>query len=59
MTADQAPVEPLLRPCEVAALFRVRRSTVARWAADGKLTVIWTPGRHRRFLEREIHALLR
>jgi hypothetical protein len=34
----------VLRPREVAALFGVRPSTIARWAREGKLTPLLTPG---------------
>jgi excisionase family DNA binding protein len=49
----------LMTPGEVAALFRVDPKTVTRWAASGRITSIRTPGRHRRFRESEIMALLR
>jgi len=44
---------------EVAELFRVNVKTVARWAKEGKLTSIRTPGGHRRYLKSEVEALLR
>ena len=50
--------EPLLTPAEVATLFRVDAKTVTRWARSGKLTSRRTPGGHRRYLEREVRALL-
>jgi excisionase family DNA binding protein len=50
--------EPLLTPAEVATLFRVDPKTVTRWAKSGKLTSRRTPGGHRRYLEREIRAML-
>lgn len=49
----------LLTPAEVAALFRVDPRTVTRWARDGLITSVKTPGNHRRFREAEILALLR
>ncbi len=54
------PVDPerLLTPSEVAKLFRVDPKTVSRWAASGKLTVIFTLGGHRRFREQEVLRLL-
>lgn len=48
----------LLKPGEVADLFRVDPKTVTRWAAEGKLNSIRTPGRHRRFPESAVRALL-
>lgn len=50
--------EPLLTPAEVAAMFKVDRATVTRWAEAGKLTSIRTLGGHRRYLEKEVRALL-
>lgn len=50
--------EKLLTPSEVAAIFRVDPKTVTRWAAEGKLNSIRTPGRHRRFPESAVRALL-
>ena len=43
--------ERLLAPRQVAALFRVDPKTVARWAANGWIGSIRTPGGHRRFRE--------
>jgi excisionase family DNA binding protein len=48
----------LLRPAEVATLFRVDPKTVTRWARAGKLTSIKTPGGHRRYRESEVLGLL-
>lgn len=49
--------EPLLYRREVAAIFRVDPRTVSRWATEGKLTSIRTPGGHRRFKRSECEAL--
>ena len=50
----------MLTTAEVAALFRVHRATVYRWAKAGILDVIQVgPGRGRRFRESEVRALLR
>ena len=48
----------LLAPREVAALFRVDRKTVTRWAEQGRLTTVRTLGGHRRFRADEVYALL-
>lgn len=53
-----APVA-LLSPGEVARLFAVNPKTVSRWARDGKISSVRTPGGHRRYLASEIEALLR
>lgn len=50
--------EELLTPAEVADLFKVDPKTVGRWATDGKVSSIKTPGGHRRFRKAEILALL-
>src|SRR5690606_15711058 len=50
--------EDLMTPAEVAAAFRVDPKTVTRWAVAGRLTSVRTPGGHRRYLRREVEALL-
>jgi excisionase family DNA binding protein len=50
--------ERLLTPHQVAQLFRVDPKTVARWASNGWIGSIRTPGGHRRFRESEVRALL-
>jgi excisionase family DNA binding protein len=47
------PVELLTTP-EVAALFGVDRMTATRWAVEGVLPVIRTPGGHWRFLAQPV-----
>jgi len=57
--AQQPPTcEALLTPAEVATMFRVDPKTVTRWANDGKLSFIRTPGGHRRYMEVEVRQLL-
>jgi excisionase family DNA binding protein len=53
-----APGDDLLRPREVARLFGVRPSTIARWAREGKLRPLLTPGGHRRYLRSETESIL-
>lgn len=48
----------LLTPGEVAEIFRVDPKTVTRWAKDGRLSRVRTPGGHSRFRESEVRALL-
>jgi excisionase family DNA binding protein len=48
--------EDLLKPWEVARLFRVDAKTVSRWQQEGKLDAIRTPGGHRRFRKSEVMA---
>ena len=50
--------EPMLTTREVADMFRVQVSAVRRWAREGKLRSIRTPGNERRFYESEVGALL-
>jgi len=58
MTARKpTPAVPLLRPKEVGDLFGVVPKTVARWAKEGRLRCIRTPGGHARFIESEVMAL--
>jgi excisionase family DNA binding protein len=52
------PENRLLTPAEVAAMLRVDPKTVTRWARDGKLSSIRTPGGHRRYSESEVRGLL-
>jgi excisionase family DNA binding protein len=58
MNRDALDDDPLLTPPEVAALFRVDVKTVNRWAKDGLLPSMRTPGRHRRYRESVVRALL-
>ena len=53
-----ASEETLLRPAEVAALAKVDRKTVARWAESGRLPSFRTLGGHRRFRLHEVLAAL-
>jgi len=50
--------DDLLRPREVAKLFGVRPTTIARWAREGKLTPLLTPGGHRRYSRTAVHHML-
>jgi excisionase family DNA binding protein len=58
MPNDYPEADDLLRPREVAQLFGVRTATIARWAREGKLTPIRTPGGHRRYSRADIRRLL-
>lgn len=49
----------LLTPGEVAAHFDVTAGTVRRWAADGRLSGLRTPGGHHRFWESDVLAAVR
>lgn len=48
----------LMTPAEVAALFGVRPTTVLRWADQGHLPCVRTPGGHRRYHRDDIHTLI-
>lgn len=48
----------LLRPAEVAKFFSVTARTVSRWAEEGKLPYVVTPGGHRRFRFAEVRQVL-
>ena len=54
-----SPEDDLLRPREVAELFGVRTTTIARWARAGILNAVATPGGHRRYRRTEIIATLK
>jgi excisionase family DNA binding protein len=47
----------LLKPGEVAAIFGVNAKTVARWARDGHLRSLRTPGGHMRIYAEDVRAL--
>ena len=44
-------------PGQVAAILHVDANTLARWADNGSITAVRTPGGHRRYLASEVHAL--
>jgi excisionase family DNA binding protein len=48
----------LLTPAEVAAKAGVDAKTVTRWANEGKLACIRTPGGHRRYRLADVEKLL-
>lgn len=48
----------LLGPSEVGAMFGVNTKTVTRWAVEGKLAAIRTPGGHRRYAIAAVLELL-
>jgi excisionase family DNA binding protein len=58
MSSRDVTNERLLTPGEVAALFRVDPKTVTRWAVQGRITRVRTPGGHSRFRESEVRAFL-
>lgn len=51
--------ERLMMPAEVAILFGVDARTVGRWAREGKLAFVKTPGGHHRFLESVVLQVFR
>lgn len=50
------PDDKPLTTGKVAALFSVHRSTVSRWADEGKLPFFTTPGGQRRFRPADVQA---
>jgi excisionase family DNA binding protein len=58
MPSENSDHDDLLRPREVAELFGVRPATIARWAREGKLAPLRTPGGHRRYSRQGIRQLL-
>lgn len=57
--ADVLEGDPLVTPADVAALFRVGPKTVTRWANQGHLPSIRTPGGHVRFRQSAVREFLR
>jgi excisionase family DNA binding protein len=49
MDSEHGESHPLMRPGEVAALFRVTPHTIGRWVQAGLIEVRRTPGGHMRF----------
>ena len=48
----------LLTPREVAQMFGVRTTTIARWSVEGRLASFLTPGGHRRYRLADVRVLL-
>jgi excisionase family DNA binding protein len=57
-TQEVADDDRLMKPKEVAELFRVDPKTVTRWAKAGKLRAFKTPGGHTRYRETDVRAAL-
>lgn len=57
MTEDQDPNEHLM-PGQVAEMLGVETKTVARWASNGLLSHVRTPGGHRRYKRKDVEALM-
>jgi excisionase family DNA binding protein len=55
---DARRPDDLLKPREVAELFGVRTTTIARWNRMGRLTATRTLGGHRRYARDEIYRVL-
>lgn len=49
--------EALYMPQEVADMFRVDVTTVAKWADKGILQVVRTAGGHRRYIKKDVDEL--
>lgn len=47
----------LIKPAEVAAMFKVHVSTVRRWADEGYLSLVKTPGGQCRYHRKEAEEL--
>lgn len=55
---EKLDADDLLKPSEVAKLFRVDPKTVTRWAARARIHAIRTPGGHRRFRVGDVRTFL-
>lgn len=58
MAAAGPDEDQLLTPGQVADMLRVGVETVARWADEGRIRCVRTPGGRRRYREAEIRALI-
>jgi len=56
-TVSQVVRRDLLTPGEVARILRVDPKTVTRWATQGRIQSVRTPGGHRRFYAAEIMGI--
>lgn len=54
---SQVVKRDLLTPGEVARILRVDPKTVTRWASQGRIQSVRTPGGHRRFYASEIMGI--
>jgi excisionase family DNA binding protein len=50
--------QQMMKPGEVAALFQVHLRTVARWADDGLLRCVRTPGGQRRYWREDVDRFM-
>jgi excisionase family DNA binding protein len=55
---QELQADHLLTPREVANIFGVRAATVARWAREGRLDHMLTPGGHRRYRLAAVRELI-
>lgn len=54
---DQEEEESYLTPAQAARLLHVSPKTIARWAHQGRLACLVTPGGHRRFPREAVVAI--
>jgi len=57
--SDKVEEKSYLTPGEVAELLMVSSAAVRRWAAEGDLKALTTPGGHRRFLPKDVEQFAR
>ena len=56
MTEENDPGE-MLKPSQASVILGVDTKTIGRWAADGKIPHVRTPGGHRRYKRADVDAL--
>jgi excisionase family DNA binding protein len=54
---DEVEFEELMTPAQVAAAFSVHPATVFRWAAEGRLESVRTPGGQRRYRAAQVREM--
>ena len=56
--STRSEMPKLLTPAEVAQAFNVNPKTVTRWAVEGRLSSVFTPGGHRRYYLDQVREML-
>lgn len=57
--AETEPDEQYLSPQRAAKMLDVSGDTLRKWARDGRVRCVWTPGKRRRYLLSDLQAILK